>query len=269
MKLKTLIVLALAFAIASLGASASFAQSAAPKGMRRATPAEASSIFAQAKSLDRTEVNPTGRDTTAAEKPQFAIRVTGNSRSGISATARNTAVIKAGTIVFGQRIDVFGNATSLWPMYASEDLQPGWIYYDLDLSRVATYNEAGGTIEYRMVAIGSDGTKVSYADKMFNTNGDESHLIKSGNSTNQAGSSPTFILIGNFGPKVGVAIKNLDGEMEYAVPNAAINLGGNKLVIDTSKFDYTYLPSGDYTITVAAASGQSDTIVVRLNPTGQ
>lgn len=238
-----------------------------PKGVRRATAAEAVSILEQVRSgqfSPSTEAKGGGQNNT----PYFAIRVTGDNVVGITATARSTRLIPRGSIVLAERVSPNGNVDYLYPLLIDNDIPANWLWYDMENSRKGTWNEMSGLLEYRMTVLRNGQMFVSSAVADFMTYNGSSirHTIVDGLSAYD-GETAHFYLFGNFGGAVGVAsLKSVQSGFEIDVPTNAVNLQNGRVDIDFSMIPDAYLQPGDYIVTIADRYGYSDSFTLRHSP---
>lgn len=263
---KTILVTIVTFVLAF----SAFAQASkyAPSGVRKLTAAEYQDFSARLKSGEFAASKTQSAVTTSANTPFFAIRVTGDSYTGISATARSTRLIPTGSILFGSRIGVTGNVEYLYPQLVSNDIPAGWLWYDIENSRKGVYTELNGRLEYQMTVItgGQIHLSSALADFMSYQGSTIPHTITDGVSVYQNG-VPHFYLYGNFGGAVGVAsLKSVQGQFEIDVPPNAITLLKGRVDIDFSQIPDAYLQPSDYLITIADQNGYSDNFVLRHTP---
>lgn len=271
------IALCLSFTSSSPAQSKAAQAKQLPKGAVELSGSELQSLKDQFRSGQlRASASATAIDEATASKiqaaipiPAVAIRVVGDSGTGLYADIRSTAKIKKNSIVMGVRISPSGGEEFLFAYQFSEDLDPGSLWANLENGKKAAYNENGGIQRYEVWVI-KGGIDIYSAEKDFQNGFYSEHAkmdLRDGFSSYNEDGASVFYLFGSYSNAVGVTVKPKETGWELTIPRNAVDSDGGIITVDFSKVpDFQAIPGEYYVTVVDGVTKRSSTFTMLLNP---
>lgn len=259
--MKNFLILVLVFLFSVMVFGQQFQPNNLPKGAEIVSPNEAQKLYSDIENgLYSTETTQIKGGNSA---PTIAIRVVGDSRTGVSAIARNTNIIRAGSIIIGVKTYPGTSPEYLQALNFSQDFDTGNFWYELENDRKAVGFQFGGLATYQILQIYNGQLFVYSADKSFydyNNLSRPRKLITGGNTVGRK-----IQLFGNFAGTVGAVLYHSGSTFEWVVPPSAFtDMNQFSVTINTELIPWFGAYSGDVLITLTDGSRVSDSFTVRL-----
>ncbi len=206
---------------------------------------------------------------SAGSTPVFLIRTTGDIDSGITADVFNSAVIPRSSIAVGVRISPAGNVEYLFAYQFDYDVPAGYFYANLDNQKKLAYSEQGGVQRYEIWHLQSGNPTAVYAAEANARNGSSyqraRNLIYKSSHENKR---RTIEIYGEFGPNVGVFLRDKDIGYTIFVPQEAITVTPGRVTIKLPKVtDFEYILPGDVVVSIVdGLTNFTSTGAITYNP---
>ncbi len=269
------LVLCFALTATTLATAQQSANSASADVQRKVRPATADEVAKLDRSITSRSVDSLKSHPNSGE-PLWVVSASGNSTTGITATACNARAIMPDTTIVGTVTSPDLIQKDRYTFYVIQEVEAGTFCYPLDTDHKYDWNEERGTISYDMWSYDSNsGSLIGHSSvkKMINRyNSDEittTKLIDAGSTQTQNG--VTYIrLEGRIVSSNSVSVMLKDGETDVwyprPVPPQAISRVGNILRINLAMAGYPVTLYGEIVVIVANYQGNSDQYTVRVKP---